>query len=254
MREFLSLLVISFCFFALAHSSEFPFLGKVNSDGINLRAEPNVRTESIAKLKRETKLKVLSERFDWYKVNLPKTAVCFINRKYVKSSTLANEGIVTADKVNLRALPSQNAAIIGQINKDQIFRIVKAEPDWYAIYAPQEAFGWVHKKFIDYYSEFNAGVVDTRENLPQEELNKKQAKIEISPVAAGLIKPMGIFFKRRGTHRLIVDGKTAYYLRADDKDLLNNYSGYKVNIFGQKIDTPSKKIPLIAVEKIEIIK
>ena len=74
------------------------------------------------------------------------------------------------------------------------------------------------------------------------------------PIATGIIKPMGIFFKRRGTHRLIVDGKTAYYLRADDKDLLNNYSGYKVNIFGQKIDTPSQKIPLIAVEKIEIIK
>lgn len=245
MRKFLFFFVISFCFLALAHSSEFPFLGRVNSDGINLRAAPNVRAESIAKLKRETKLKVLSERFDWYKVNLPKTAVCFISRKYVKFSTLMNEGIVTADKVNLRAKPSQNAAIIGQINKDQIVRIIKAEPDWYAISAPQdEAFGWVHKKFIDYYSEFNAGFVDRQDELPQ-----------ISPpIATGIIKPMGIFFKRRGTHRLIIDGKTAYYLRADDKELLNNYSGYKVNIFGKTIEFPSQKIPLITVNKVEAVK
>ena len=123
-------------------------------------------------------------------------------------------------------------------------RIVKAEPDWYGIYAPQEAFGWVHKKFIDYYSEFNAGVIDTGKDLPQ----------VAPPIATGIIKPMGIFFKRRGTHRLIVDGKTAYYLRADDKDLLNNYSGYKVNIFGKTIEFPGQKIPLITVHKVEAVK
>lgn len=250
MRKFFLLLVTSFCFFASAYSSEFPFLGRVNSDGINLRAGPNVRAESIAKLKRETKLKVLSERFDWYKVNLPKTSVCFINRKYVKSSTLMNEGIVTADKVNLRALASQNAAIIGQINKEQIVRIVKAEPDWYGIYAPQEAFGWVHKKFIDYYSEFNAGVVDRVDRVDRGEELPQVAP----PIATGIIKPMGIFFRRRGTHRLIVDGKTAYYLRTDDKGLLNNYSGYKVNIFGKTIEFPGQKIPLITVNKVEAVK
>lgn len=229
----------------------FPFIGIINSEGINLRSGPNTTSESLSKLNKETKVKVVSERFDWYRVSLPNTVRCFINSRYIK------DGVVIADKVNLRASAGQDSAILGQVDKGVNVEIIKTEPewpatntlsDWYAIAAPQDlAFGWVHKKFVDYYSEVITEPVKIETPVAEE------IKEKIRPLACGIIRPMGIFFKRRGSHRLIVGGKTAYYLKSENKELLNSFTGYTVNIFGIITEIPGQKILLINVNKIEVV-
>lgn len=239
MKKAIGFLVLGFFCASAVYAAGFPFSGKVNSDNINLRAEPSVNSESITRLKEGSRVKVIAERFDWYKICLPQNTICFVSRKYVKG------GMITADKVNLRALPSESAAILGQVNKEEKVEIVKTELEWYGILAPFEsAFGWVHKKFIDYYVE------EIKRGIEPKEGNKEE---KITPLACGIIKPMGIFYKRRGSHKLIIGGKIAYYLQSEDKSLLDNYSGYKANIFGKRIETPGQKTPLVTVEKVEII-
>lgn len=226
------------------YAADFPFIGNINGDSINLRSQASTNSASLTKLKKETKITVSGERFDWYKVSLPKTVLCFINRKYVKN------GVVVADRVNLRASASQEAEILGQANKGMEVEIVKTEAEWYGISVPDgHAFGWVHKKFVDYHSQVNPEPEKIEEAAQNDNVLK-----ENTPLASGTIKPMGIFFRRKGTHKLIKDGKIIYYLKSENKSLLNNFSGYNANIFGNILELPGQKIPLIAVDKVEPVK
>ncbi|MDP1853865.1 MAG: SH3 domain-containing protein [Candidatus Omnitrophota bacterium] len=243
-KNILCLLSLACAIFVNAYAADFPFIGNINADNINLRSQASTNSESLARLKKETKITVSGERFDWYKVYLPKTVLCFINRKYVKN------GIVAAERVNLRSSPSQEADILGQASKGLEVEIIKTEPGWYGISAPQgHTFGWVHKKFVGYYSQVNP----EPEKIEESAQNDKELK-EGTPLASGILKPMGIFFKRRGSHKLIKDGKIIYYLKSEKKELLNNYSGYSVNVFGNILELPGQKISLIAVDRVEPVK
>jgi uncharacterized protein YgiM (DUF1202 family) len=276
-------IMISFLLFlssSLVLALEFPFLGEVNKDKINLRAGPSINYESLYKLTKGEKLRVISEKYNWYKVVLPEYITCFISKKYVKRIN-KRDGIVTGSRVNLRAGPDNTATIIGQVNKNQRVKIIRILPEWYAISTPLDlAFGWVHKKFIDSRQHLASDIKNLESKQlegavkiePKEEIvnrkqtlitqkekskakiasnltNKEIKKADSQITASGKIYPMGIFLGRRGSHKLVKDNKLLYYLKGEE-EILNNFIGFKVNVFGKIIDE-DKKIPLIIVERIE---
>lgn len=232
------------CVFA----ADFPFIGKANSDKINLRAGPNTNYEIITKIKKDAELTVISERFDWYKVMLSNGS-CFISKKYVEIQPLDTaKAIVTGNNVNLRAQASDTASILGKAGIGTEVKILKTYPEWYEISAPQGmAFGWVHKKFVDYKQPFLT-TAKAEETKPE---SAKQDLPPPKPIAIGVVRPSGIFLKRRGTHKLIVNGKPAYYLKGDKKTL-DKFTGLRVNIFGEITGSADAKIPLIEVKQIGI--
>jgi len=234
-------------------AGEFPFQGKLTSNDINLRAGPNTSYESLDKLQKEAKVDVLTQRYDWYKIALPKTTSCFISRKFLKR-TSTKKGIVTGNMVNLRAKPSEDASIIGKINADYVVRVIKAHPEWYEIAGVGDvASGWMHKKFVAR-STPEPEVIVVPPNT-EEKAIKAEVKEEHKPrpIARGKIRSMGIFFRRKGSHKLVIDGRLKYYLKGERK-YLNRFVGYNVNIFGKIVDGKNQKIPLIEVERVEIIK
>ena len=252
-KKWFSVVALIFALTSNANAFEFPFPGKITSNDINLRAGPSTNYESLDKLQKETKVKILTQRYDWYKIALPKTTSCFINVKFLKR-THAKKGTITGNRVNLRAKPSENASIIGKINTGYIVTVIKAHPEWYEITGVDNvAFGWLHKKFVKRCApdpEVIVAPLNTEENTI-----KVAAKEEIKPepMAQGKIRAMGIFFRRKGSHKLVIDGKLKYYLKGDRKSL-NRFIGDEVNIFGKVVDGKNQKIPLIEVERIEIIK
>lgn len=242
----LTLVLLASATIAPIFAAEFPFVGSVNSADINIRTGPNTSYESLNKLKKDTEVKVINEHFDWYKIILPEGNICFISRNFVQVNNADfSQGLVTANKVNLRAKPDETGAILGQINKDSKIKILKTYPKWYSIAAPQGlAFGWVHKKFIDYKKQFMPVTLANNED-------SQKITLKLAPLASGTVRPLGIFFKRKGSHKLVIDKKTAYYLKGD-KELLNSVIGYKVNVFGEIFAQSNVKIPLIEVKRIEI--
>ncbi|MBI3991428.1 MAG: hypothetical protein HY350_04680 [Candidatus Omnitrophica bacterium] len=70
------------------------------------------------------------------------------------------------------------------------------------------------------------------------------------PAAAGIIEDLGGIINRPAAHKLIIDGKMAYYLKSQAVDL-NKFIYQKVLIWGQ-ISQPEKNLlPVITVEKIK---
>ena len=252
-KKCFAILTLIFAVTSNAFALDFPFQGKTTSDNINLRAGPNTSYKPLDKLQKETLVRVIARRYDWYKISLPKTTGCFISRKFLKRVG-AKKGIVTGNRVNLRAGPSENTPIIGKVDTGYAATVIKVHPEWYEIAGVGDvAFGWLHKKFVERAAD-EPEIIATP--LKKEEAAMKAgAKKEITPrpIARGRIRAMGIFFRRKGSHKLIIDGKLAYYLKGERKTL-NRFIGCDVNIFGKVTAGKNQKIPLIQVERVEKIK
>ncbi len=255
----LSLLL--FCGFLLA-KEECPFLGLVTNDNINVRAGANINFEVLCKLTANEKVVVVGKNYNWYKIILPKDAACYVNEKYVLIEE--SQGLITGNRINIRAKPNENSSILGQVNKGGKIKILKKVGEWYSIEPLENCFGWVHEKFLRYYSEFKKGPAvsaETGKETPSSEvkvaqiaankteLSQKEPAVDNIVSAVGIVEPMGRVFNRAGTHKLISDGKIAYIL-SGDRNKLDNFINYRVKVIGDKSNPASSKFPLIVVKQI----
>ncbi len=68
--------------------------------------------------------------------------------------------------------------------------------------------------------------------------------------AQGKITETGKFFNRPGTHRLIKDGQTHYFLKSDTVNI-NDYTYHQVQVWGKIKSSKKSKIPVIEVDFIK---
>ena len=106
----------------------FPFVGEVSAKEVNIRAGQSTNFEIIYRLKKGDQILVLGKEFSWYKVQPPPGSVAFIHSKYLQLQG-KDSGVVTADKVNLRAATNFNASVLAQVGKDTILTIVGKKED-----------------------------------------------------------------------------------------------------------------------------
>jgi uncharacterized protein YgiM (DUF1202 family) len=227
----------------------FPFIGKVKDDNVNIRAGANQNFEILAKANSGDFLYVSEEAYGWYKVRLPKSAHCYVAKDFIEKKDDA--AVSKTGSLNLRAKPNRESSVVGQVHKGDKVRIVSEDIDgWYEIFPTENSFGWVRADLIEYtLSDVQKWIADNAEKV----VNKEEVKAKPAPVAQGQIQNMGFTFRRRpGSHRLVLAGKTIYYLRSD-KINLNNFQGQDVSIWGDIKDLKTDKL-VIDVAEIEICK
>lgn len=268
----------AFCFFMLLSCSllfakeEYPYLGLITRNDINVRSGASVNFETICKLSKNDKVSVVGKSYDWYKIILPKGATCFVNEKYlsiedsVGSSGSMRAGFVTGDRVNVRAKPGENFSIVGRLNKGDKVKIVKKTGEWYGIEPTESCFGWVHSKFVSFYAELNKGKasvscladkgfvsrkepVSTTPKVQKKEAKKEEITAGKTVSASGVLQAMGRIFNRSGTHKLVSGGKILYIL-SGDRAKLDNFISYKVKVVGEINNSVSSKYPVIIVKEI----
>jgi len=122
-------------------------LAKVQGDQVNVRSDSTILASVLGKLEEDQTVEIIGEKFEWYKIRLPKQFICYAASEYIKSVS-AHSGTVTARVLNLRNRPSLESAIIGKIKKGSTISILKKEGDWIKAYGYPYLSGWVHKKFI----------------------------------------------------------------------------------------------------------
>lgn len=223
----------------------FPFTGLITQDNINVRSGANINFEPLCKLSLNEKVTVVGKSYSWYKIVLPKEAACFISDRYLKVED--SNGLVTGNRVNIRAKPSEGASILAQVNKGDSVKVIKKFGQWYAIEPRENCFGWVHENFVKFYSDKPIATAQI-EPPEKKELITDSAAIENTISAVGIIKPMGRFFNRQGTHKLLSDGKIVYLL-SGDKNKLDSFINYRVKVVGEKKNI-SSKYPVITVKQI----
>jgi uncharacterized protein YgiM (DUF1202 family) len=136
-----------FSFLLQLESADFPFVGRINADNVNLRSGYNKNFSSLKKLRKDEKVIVLDKKTNWYKIKLPSDVYCFVHQKYV-----SREGRILTDNLNVRAGPSPNFHALTQLNKGVRVNIQQKVKDWYRISPPDKAAGWVFKDYVDYLS------------------------------------------------------------------------------------------------------
>ena len=114
MRLILSLVFLWLAPWTAFAAPKFPYTAEAVSDRVNIRAGENNNFEIVATLSKGDRVIVTGKSFSWFKVRLPEDAKAFIKSEYAHLIT-PEVAEVTADRVNVRAAPNTNAAILVQV-------------------------------------------------------------------------------------------------------------------------------------------
>ncbi|MBN3040594.1 MAG: SH3 domain-containing protein [Candidatus Omnitrophica bacterium] len=120
----------------------------VNEDDINIRSDSTVLSASLGKLYKDDWVTVVSQRYEWSKIILPKDTPAYVWAEYVSRES-DSTGKVSANALNIRNLPSLQSDVIGKIYQGDEVEILAEEGEWLKIKAFPNSFGWVHQKFLD---------------------------------------------------------------------------------------------------------
>jgi len=167
-RVLLIFLLLGLCYSFSFAQNFTPFQGRVNSEEINIRTGSTVNSEIICKEKKGTEVSVISEAYEWYKIQLPKNAPIFVNKTFLAAAAAVNEKTTPAlnppplnsqpqpqlakvlkNNVNIRVGPGEKNSIIGKLTQGQVVTVINITGEWAQITPVQNSFGWVNKKFVD---------------------------------------------------------------------------------------------------------
>lgn len=247
----------------------FPFQGESSESGINVRADSTVSSITIYSLKKGERIEIISERYGWYKIGLPKSSYAYIKKtlaeciKYPDSDTVVTSQQskecqkirIIKENVNIRLLPNESSPILGKADKEEVINARGENNGWYRIEPTQNTFGWVHKKFIKKVltaASQDAKLAQTLKKATlladtEKEINSAMITME------GMVEPYGKFFRRVYTHKLI-DKESKIFLLKAKKNTLDKLNHLKARVTGKIINDPKQKYPIIEILSIEEIR
>jgi len=130
---------------------KFPFLAEVSAPSVNIRAGQHSNFEKLCRLNKGVQVIVVARSYSWYKIKLPLDAKSFISQNYIQ---LTNDktGVVSANRVNVRAGPDPNTTALGQLKKGASVKILEKLPGWYRIEPIEGTYGWVSAQYLTFKS------------------------------------------------------------------------------------------------------
>jgi SH3-like domain-containing protein len=223
-----------------AEDSGTGFTGAVNADNINVRVDANTNSPVIWVSPKGQAVEVILERYEWYKIKLPKPAPAFVKKSLLEPID-EKTAKAKADNVNIRMQPNSSAPILGMLKKNEVVAIIEGKGSWLKIEPTANTFGWVHKKFID-----------RQEKTELPALPEKTVTGENVVVIEGSIQPYGKVINRIATHKLITKDYSTYLLKGNPHSL-NPLTYHKVKITGKIISATKEKYPVIEITKLEAL-
>ncbi len=216
------------------------FSGYVIDNNINVRADANTSSPVICTVTKGADIEIISEKYDWYKIVLPKSASLYVKKSLVESVD-KKTGRVEKDYVNIRLLPNESSAILGKLRKNEIIAIRDDSADWYKIAPTDSCSGWIHKKFVE----------KSIAEKPASNVLEVAAKEEYV-LLEGVIQPYGKVISRVGTHKLVTKDYNIVLLQGNLYNL-NSYTYHKVKITGKPVAALKQKYPVIEIIKMEAL-
>ncbi len=273
-RQMLFAQIILFLFwsrlaYGLASGEQFPFLGVVTADRVNLRAGPNINFEKLFQLNKGGQVVVVNHQFSWYKVKLPSPARCFISGQFitVHSPRMAS---VKGKRVKLRAGPGERYNVLGKVRKGTVLRIYEQVDGWYRIAPSEGSYGWISDQYVTFKSSVIPRPRFARKLLrnfyhqkqgDQQKIVLKNRVVELKGARSfdGTITVQGqlvdlgrVVRSKQLRYKLIVESTIAYYLEGDSRTF-NRLINQRVAIKGKLKDYPDQQYnyPVLTVEAVQ---
>ncbi len=250
------LFAVCFIFTKVVSAAAFSsFIGRINSDKINVRVDATVGSAIVCTLSKGESIEVISEAYDWYKIRLPKEAPSYvkknlvecINTNTVSSSPSCISAKVIKNRINIRLGPSESTWILGKADKLTVVNILVEESGWYKIQPIYKSYGWVNKKFIS-----KDLVPEVKETKPEPVKLTQKIVPSDQLVIEGTISPYGIVLWRKATHKLITLDNKTYFLKGNRKSL-DRLNYQKVRVTGKLINPGKSRYPIIEINIIEAL-
>jgi uncharacterized protein YgiM (DUF1202 family) len=274
-RSFAKSILIGICgifFFKGAFASGTGLsYGNVKLDAINIRSDSTVNSPVICVVNKGTRLQIISERYDWYKVRLPKAAAVYIKKNLTECVTFKPEEAATLkptaqhqnpclyaklikDRINVRLNPNETSPILGIVGINEVVTVISDKDGWLRIEPTENSFGWINTKFVE---KVPAQAIQEERPLPQEQEDKTANLKETiarqeNEVIVGIVQPSGVIFRRSATHKLISEDKKVFLLKGNKKGL-DTLNYRKVKVSGKIVTSPRQRYPIIEVKTMELI-
>lgn len=246
----------------------FPYVGEVTQDAVNVRAGQSTNFERLCQLNKGEEVIVLEKAYSWYKIQLPAKADVYIADKYVQKGR-HNQGVVTVDKVNVRAGADIYFTVIGQVTQGQLVAIREAKVGWYKIEPMEGHVGWVSEEFIRFKSQTlpRRTLPTVVPDVPTKVSPSVDVKTEQSEIVPGAPRetPKGktvvqgvLLPEKQGkapdVFYRIQDGEKVYLIKGL-KSALDNFLEFNVRVDGviEETSVAGTGYPLLNVSKIQLI-
>ncbi len=243
--------------------------GTVLGNDVPVRLDSRVNADQVASLKQGESVKIVGENMGWFKIQSPAAVKYFVGKKYVRPGKalepVADEGKAPAAapktdgdakarallamaedelKVQEKLLDQKRLPEFNLAQTVALYESAKAEATSPAVRAEADRglkqAGTVHKVW-----ELTKGRIEEEERKIAEAKQAATVKAvePARPVMAGHIDTTGLLWKRPGTHKLVMGGKTVCFLRVKEGDekmiaRLNDFYGKYVGVNGTIIKNP----------------
>jgi len=131
-----------FCFLSSAFGGADAIPARVTGDSVNLRTGPSRRADILGQLAIDTEVRVVLTDGEWSAILPPDGIGGWISRDYLA------EGVVTADRVNVRAGPSVAYGILLTLDEGTEVSVLEEGEGWAKIALPDTARLWLNSRYL----------------------------------------------------------------------------------------------------------
>ncbi|MFH1093372.1 MAG: SH3 domain-containing protein [Candidatus Omnitrophota bacterium] len=241
-------------------SVENSVYGVITGKRVNVRAGEGTNFNVIGQLNPGNRVEIILKDKDWFQIYPYENCFAWVHRDFVKESGSAKIYIdIEAKKreglkllIEAEIFEQENKA--AAINSRDLSPIIQKYKVIIRDYAQSPANERANAH-IEHLSQIKMQIKNPEsqtKNGQETENNKKAISIQpnTKPDAEGKIDEAGKFFNRPGTHRLMKDGKTQYFLKSETVNL-NDYTYHQVQIWGKIISSKKSAAPVIEVNFIK---
>lgn len=211
-----------------------------------LLADSTPLSEKLFELRQGTILKIIGEKYNWYKVKIPENLSGFVYADYIDK----NKSISKVEHLNIRLKPDLDSPVIGRISKgDHVKILFPQKGKWYEIQAFPYSYGWVSKEKIKIIPLEKRKIELIKKPSPplKKKIKKKPILPKIpAPTAKGILYRPGIF-----SHYYRLKNKNGLIFLDINDINTERYLNKEVNIWG--VFTNERKTYL-KVNRIELQK
>ena len=190
----ISSVVLAACTWTSAAAAEYAV--QVTGSRVNLRAKPTTSVETVGQVEYGDLLFAKSLGVDWVELVPPESTAIWVSRDYV------NDGVVSADTLNLRSGPGVNYSVVGELQRGSGVEVGEEFGEWLRIAPPQEASVWISRQFIKDVTPLASGSATVVElpalpvtdvsigNGDDQERVVHEEKTEIPPKVSAILRPV----------------------------------------------------------------
>ena len=117
--------------------------GTVQAQKLRMRSKPGTKYEVVGQLKKGDAVKVVEEQEGWLKIVAPESVEAWISSKFVSN------GVVTGNRINVRAGPSVAYNNFGKLNKGDKVEVIEVKDKiWAKIKGSPKLHVWVSSTYV----------------------------------------------------------------------------------------------------------